>query len=65
MKVMSKRNLVDANLEVVTIEIEFNPNNVDEEGYVAMIGTVCDTVRRIITLERALDDYENDSLLAD
>lgn len=41
--------------EKVTITIEFNPSDSQQEGMTAMIVAVCDTVRQVVMLQEVID----------
>ena len=59
MKITANRNLETASKEILDIKIEFDPSNENEEGYAALIATLIDTVKRVVVLESALIDFEN------
>lgn len=56
MKVDVDSVVYSSHKEVVTITIEFDPDNSQQEGMTAMVVAVCDTVRQVIMLQEAMED---------
>lgn len=46
MKLESKREIVSSDKETLEIKIEWNPNNEQEEGLVALVATLSDLVKQ-------------------
>lgn len=58
MKIETKRTVKASNVEQYSINIEFDPTKEREEGYAALIATMVDTIKRTITLEKVIDEYD-------
>lgn len=59
MKISSQSKIESPTKELLTIEIEFNPNDPNEEGAAALVATLVDLLNRNRLLAEALEDLED------
>lgn len=56
MKITAERKLESSDKETLKIELEWDPNNPNEEGLVALVATLADLVKNYHVLNTAAGD---------
>lgn len=58
MRVLSERKLASSNKEVMTINIEWDPTNVEQDNLIAYLGVTVDLINKYNRLQILANDHD-------
>lgn len=58
MRVLSERKLASSNKEVMTINIEWDPTNVEQDNLIAYLGVTVDLINKYNRLQMLANDHD-------